>query len=565
MGKLKYINYKHNRYLYTDDNWKTIHITSDHNAPSGYKNDTNINHRLEAHLKFHYGLRPGSFLIKELKTITKIREEVTQIPANKKQGYGDEFEIFCMNALHNVSYKKAVEKYIVIGENDGGVDAVFYDDTKKECTVYQIKLSGSLTDSNLPRMKTSIDLYIQGTLDSQPNSSHLKEFLDKNLPNIADYKLKFKTISENGTLGNNIPSTRVFDRFIDNKTLLSPENHTLRIRLNSSVDDKKTYASLPGNKIVFVFVNAKKFIEDLVSCYGDNMEEAFVNNVRGYVGEDDEMKKTIETEPEKFCSFNNGISITGKVKFEEASYFVTVENTCVVNGQQTIYNLYNYAKETGKSIEKITLPVFIKQFTNSSEQSKIARYNNSQKSVSQLDLLSIDAKIRKLQKQLINGLDDDENTIYYLNVVSTGEKGIVKNATTVFGKNNIVKLSDFVKVFSVIHNPERMGLWKNSLNSQIKETYNGTFADCSIEEARKICSCIIRSKSIIAEDRSEFAIADLQIQYLLYLGIDENTVKSIILKTTAKYLGSVQKKADIYKSKNCYSHLMGSVPKKYRP
>ena len=568
MGKFKFINYKDNKYLITDDNWKTVRATKDENVPPGYVHDTNGNHILEANLRFHYGIRPGNYLIKELKKIGKIREEVSGVPINKKEGYGDEFEVFAVNVLHGVTYEEAVEKYIVIGSDDGGVDAVYYNKDKKECMVYQMKLK-ELKDSNLPRMKKSIDLYVQGKLNQQANSIDLKNFLDKNIPDIANYTIKYKTISLNGCLSTNISTQSVFDRFFDNKVLLSSENRTLRIRLETSVNDKKTYASLPNDEIIFVFVNAKKFIEDLVSCYGDNMDAAFVNNVRGYVGDDEDMKFTITREPKKFCSFNNGISITGKCKIEndDASYFVNVENTCVVNGQQTIYNLFNCQKN-GTRIDRITLPVFIKNTTSQKEQSKIARYNNTQKSVSQLDLLSINEKIRKLQKQLIDKLDKHDNNIYYLNVVSTGEKGVVKNAKSIYGRNNIVKLSDFVKLFSVIRNPLKLGQWKNNLNDQIKDEYNSEgkeFPECPLDMGKKICSCIVRSKSILAEDRSEYAIADLAIQYLLYLGIDENKVKDIIKKTTNKNIGSVRKKADIYKSKTAFSKVMYYVPKKYQP
>lgn len=568
MGKQKYINYKDNEYLLTDDNWKTIRATNDQTIPSGYTHDTNINHIFEANIRFHYGVRPGNYLIKELKKIGKIREAISGVPINKKEGYGDEFEVFCINVLHGVTYEEAVEKYVVIGSGDGGVDAIYYEKDKKECTVYQMKLS-ELKDSNLPRMKTSIDLYVQGKLNQQADSSDLKAFLDKNIPDISTYSIKYKTISENGRLNTNILTSTVFNRFFDNKVLLSPEHRTLQIRLESSVNDKKTYASLPNDEIIFVFVNAKKFIEDLVSCYGDNMESAFVNNVRGYVGDDDDMKYTITREPKKFCSYNNGISITGKCKIEneDASYFVKVEDTCVVNGQQTIYNLYNCQK-TGTHIDRITLPVFIKNTTNQKDQSKIARYNNTQKSVTQLDLLSINERVRKIQKQLIDKLDKHDNNIYYLNVVSTGEKGVVKYAKSIYGRNNIVKLSDFVKLFSVVRDPTKLGEWKNNLNDQIKDAYNSEgkeFPECSLEEARKICSCIVRSKPILAENRSEYAIADLAIQYLLYLGLDENKTKEVIEKTTAKNIGSVKKKADIYKSKTAFSKVMYFVPKKYQP
>lgn len=568
MGSKKFINYKNGRYLYTDDNWKTISITEDQNAPTGYKKETNNNRNYEAKLKYEYGLRLSSFVIKELKHIGIIRQDKTGLSFNKNGGYGDEFEVLAISLLHNLSYEDVIDNNIVVGDNDGKIDAVYCDNKTGICYIYQIKIN-DVNDDVLDRMKKNIDLYRNKKLNTAPNCSDLLAFLDNKANKIFDYRLKYYTISKNSRLSSNIDSSRIINDFIAKKVLLSSQNKELRITTQKSVSEIKTYASLKNDKIIFLFANAKTLIDDLINCYGEeDLEQVFSNNVRGFVGENNEMIETIKNEPELFCSYNNGISITGDCEIDntEGTYFVSVKNVSIINGQQTITNIYQCYKD-GVDIRKINLPVFIKKYSTNKEQSRIARFNNTQKSVSPIDLLSLDANVRQLQKDLLIPESDDYGTgAFYLNIISSGDKAILKNARKAFGSTNIVKLSDFVKLYSVIRNPSMIGPWKNSVSEQIKENYNDGFPSCSKQLARKICSCILRSKVIISSNRTNYAIADLPIQYLLYLGMDDDKAKETIDKTTRRFLSSHKNKAaDVYKSKKAYDHIVSCLPKGFKP
>lgn len=568
MANKKFINYKNNKYLFTEDNWKNVQITQGDDAPpSDFKQEKNKNRIREAKLKFEYGLKPASYIIKELKDIGALRAAKINEPFNKDGGYGDEFEIMCMNALYGIFNDIALEKNIVNGNKDGGIDAIFKDEKENKVYIYQIKLK-IIEDTALSKMQESINAYINKTLNTIPETSHLAAFLDKNFPDIEDYKKEYLIISENSNLPCNTNPKEVFLKFLANRVLVCPEKKMLKMHLTSSTKEIKTYAMLGDEKIIFSFANADTLICDLENCFGKEefVDKAFANNVRGYEGDDEIMEETVKEQPQMFCSFNNGVSIIGDchISKEEDNHFLEINNASIINGQQTIVNLF-HMREAHQDISKVYVPVFIKRYGNEKEKSDIAKYNNTQKSVASIDLLSLDSNIRKIQKELLSPrFKSEEYPSFYLNIFSSGEKSCIENAKKIFGPSNIIKLADFVKLFSVIKEPTKMGLWKNNYNEQIKNTYKKGFSTCSLLEARKICNAIMVSKPIIKKDRKKYAIADLPLQYLLYLGIHEDAAVKIIDKTTRTFGKKEARKADIYKKANTYSHLMSQIPDKIK-
>ena len=555
MNKNKFINYAHNKYLYTNDNWKTVEKTDNTDAPQGYKKESNLNKALEARLKYEFGLKPAALIIKELKTIQKKRGELLGIVPNKNCGYGDEFEIFSICVLHDVTVDEAIKSFIVNGSEDGGIDAVFYNDD--ECTVYQIKV-GAIEIDAIDKMKDRIKTFHNHSLSTQPNCSNLLDFLNKMSTKIDDFaKIEYKTISFNKDLCDNFNSNQVFLDFIEKRTTQQERKKRLILNLKDSIGSSNKYTFSSDNNIFFMFADAKSLIDDIIGCFGSNdFETFFSNNVRGDLGINEEMRKTIVSYPESFCSFNNGISITGSFIANKNAFKISVENPCIVNGQQTIFNLYKAILD-GIDIQSIKVPVFVKRFETLDVQAKIARYNNTQKSVSAIDLLSIDNNLRKLQRILLKNINDP----FYLNLISSGKKKYVSIARTTFGKDKIIKIVDFVKLYSVIRHPKELGPWKNNFNAQVSLYYSNGFPECDYDVAKCICESIVKSRELILLNKSKYAIADLAIQFLLSLGIPLHDVQIIIDKTTNDNSG--MKPADVYKSKFAYSKIKKFIPKKF--
>ena len=152
---------------------------------------------------------------------------------------------------------------------------------------------------------------------------------------------------------------------------------------------------------------------------GEKIHKLFYDNVRGKLPANKTMEKTIKNEPSFFSLYNNGVSITGEVKYENGSV-ISIKDPIIVNGQQTITNLIR----TTESIDKIYVPVFIKNTSDLSKKRSIALYNNTQSPIKPLDLLSLNDGVRKIQKELIGKslvqAEINENS-YYLNIYSSGK------------------------------------------------------------------------------------------------------------------------------------------------
>ena len=69
-------------------------------------------------------------------------------------------------------------------------------------------------------------------------------------------------------------------------------------------------------------------------------------SVRGNVNK--EIKKTIITEPEMFCAYNNGITVFAKsvdtIQLNEGIGLLSVEDFQIINGGQTTASLYHARK-----------------------------------------------------------------------------------------------------------------------------------------------------------------------------------------------------------------------------
>lgn len=552
--KTKYISYKNNSFLFTEDNWKSFRISNQETPGASYVLEKDQDKALEVKLRHKYGRLAASFIINEFERIKEEYCALTGEELPSKTGYGEPFEIMAISVLHSVSTENVINKYIVKGSKDGKIDAIYYNE--KECVVYQIKI-GVVNDNVLDVMGERINSYVDGSLSKEQACSDLQAFLDGMNPNIKNvHNIVYKTISANGKKISNTDSSLVFELFIKNSLIQSPPYGDLIIRKKIN---KRTYVSSCDKKVFFMFADANELIEDLsVFAKNNGADSIYSNNVRGSLGENAEMMATIKNEPSMFCAYNNGISITGSFACPEGDAFnIEIKNPNIINGQQTLFNLA-LARNKGISLDGVVVPLFIKNEADSQEQSRIARYNNSQRSISAVDLLSIDGHLRDLQAAL---LEKDIKDGFYLNLLSSGRHISLENAKKLFRKDRIIKLSDFIKLFSVIEAPQDLGKWKNSFNAQIEILYANGFPSCDVNKAKKICNIISASKGIVSLDRSKYAIADLAIQYLLWLGCSEEDAISIIDAITKDGMSRGVKAADIYKKNSIFDKVTAEFEK----
>ena len=247
---VKYIRCKDYTTLYSDDNWATYKVAKNE-SPEG-KEETNKDISTEVKLRYMLGEDKAKIIIGEL---YKIR---TDFQLQKKDGYGHAFEIFAISVLYNIDYDIVYDNYIIQGQEDGKIDAIYWSESQIE--VYQIKLDFlDLNDLNV--MKTNYVEFLKTGNISNSNTSSLLSFLNKHKRDIKfDKDVVYKTISTNNSDKNNIKPEEIFKKFFEN-IIISKENN---IKLELSVPMYNGVARLNDKKNVYAyFVSAKEFIDNI--------------------------------------------------------------------------------------------------------------------------------------------------------------------------------------------------------------------------------------------------------------------------------------------------------------
>nr|WP_255771947.1 AIPR family protein [Microbulbifer guangxiensis] len=204
--------------------------------------------------------------------------------------------------------------------------------------------------------------------------------------------------------------TRIYQDFVTGVAPPVPEvelklDHQPRVlnRGNLHRTDNK------NNRDTYVVVISGRDLGEIYNKYGNRL---FSRNVRGYIGKNTEVyaaiKETLDTEPDNFFYFNNGVTIIG----EDASFtskdkedVIRILNPQVVNGQQTIRALNNYLS----SAERSSVLVRIIKVTRSAHEKKedlkqflqgLVAGTNRQSSITNADLVSNDEIQIRLEREL---------------------------------------------------------------------------------------------------------------------------------------------------------------------
>ncbi len=448
--------------LTSDDNFIA---PKESNILEGYSLITSRNKISEISLKYFYKKKKANQILQELKYINKLlnKEKIVD------DGYGHAFEVFAMAIYFDLTYQQVIDNYLINGKSDGKIDAIYWNNNL--VYIFQIKMNDRPQASELDIAKNNYNNFFN-ELPLSNNSEDLKIFLEKHKFDLEGKDLRIYTISKDKTDRNNISSTEIFNKFFQIKLLPQKLSKIkLKIKFENIIDDQTTYtirnfAKTKNN--IFLFVNAQEIINELkAQGINKDSDKLYFENVRGILGENVGMQRTIIEAPDKFELYNNGVSILGEI--QNSSTHIILNNPTIINGQQTLYNLM-LAEERGIDISKITVPVFIKDENKRSERLNIARYNNTQRQIKDIDLLSINANLRDVQEYLLiksiekNFLDD----CFYLQIISSGKRDSNQTIKSLFEKNNIIKLTDFIRIYWVTYNNTLLGSWKNNISIMIR-------------------------------------------------------------------------------------------------
>lgn len=140
------------------------------------------------------------------------------------------------------------------------------------------------------------------------------------------------------------------------------------------------------------------------------LNDSFEDNIRIYQQQRGKINQNIkrtaldESKSRRFFYFNNGITITcSKISYNPSisSPIATIEDLQIVNGCQTIYSLHDAFQEDPSKLENINVLCKIYETINKDLSLNIAEFTNSQNTVNNRDIKSVDYSQIVLETELL--------------------------------------------------------------------------------------------------------------------------------------------------------------------
>lgn len=549
----KYIRYKNNKFLITNNDWIDFEECSI--LDNLYIEENNKDIIYEVKLTNEIGKEKANVIINELIFIRNLLKNYKDFKGSD-EGYGKSFEVFAVSTLQNISYLECVSKYIVHGDKDGKIDAIFYN--SKEVYVYQIKI-GMINDDCFDTINYNYNLCKNNKIPQ--DGSDLYNFYKLHENELKNKNTNYKTVSSNSKQEYNYTPNEIYDLFFKIKLLPSYFNN-LELYINKPITNnsgRRVYnVSTDGENNYIFFIKAYDLIESICNALGINYEKSengnidlskyFYDNVRGMLSQKKDMIKTIKEEPHNFIKYNNGISINGKV--ENLNDQIKIINPVINNGQQTIYTLV----KSNDDLTKVILPVKITNETDPIINVNISKYTNDQVNVKEIDMLSINKYIRNIQFKLLN------NSEYFLKIHNSGTKEYESLMKCIYKDSKIISLMDFIKLYYSILNSDNLGNWKNSPNKMIDDfkieedfDFEISLKVCKATEMYKVYVNNLKDKKL----KADLKTADIALKYILYkYNFNIEDAVKIIIDINNKYFYNLNDKKrkskliDIYKSNN---------------
>lgn len=563
----KYFRYVHNKCVVSEDNWKNFTIESSIKSEAMVENNEDIKYKIK--LEIMYGKDMSKMIINELDKIRNIYKKMNII--YNKDGYGTSLEVFAIAILHNYEYEQVIRENIVVGSEDGKVDAIVF--LTDKTIVYQIK-NDHISENVIEEARKNINSYLTHRVINKKNTTDLLAYCKEHKKELRENPIEYWTISTNGT-GNNLNIDEIYKMFFMNSIVYGPNpNNNLEFsfkiteRRNDMGKIERNFAD--NGKVKFMFIPATELIDQITyDLHNDAaLEKLFGFNVRGFVGVNKPMVQTVEKLPSNFCLYNNGISIIGNVRIN--GNLMKIKNPYFVNGQQTVLNLY-LLKDGSYDLSNIYLPVFFKDVNDIDDIVSIAKYNNTQKVIKQVDLLSLDSNIREIQKYIFEqSYLKKEEDAYYLKIYSSGRKENRKMIEKLYLKNNQINLVDYLRLNACLHEPEKIGEWKNNPSKCLERYYIESSFTLDFNMAINICKSISYQYQLEKKEKAKYSYASVLLEYLyIKLNFDYDKCLKVVDEYNNEYYYDLDSEsrpkniADIYKSRETYKRAVDIVTRMY--
>ncbi|MFS3941673.1 AIPR family protein [Bacillus subtilis] len=348
---------------------------------------------------------------------------------------------YSINVMYTEIDNSIVANSITDGSKDNGIDLIYYNKEKNELCLVQSKYNHkgnseptigeihSFIGGVKDLINTKFDKFNQKVNDRR---GEIVSILEKS-------KLKFKIILVYTATNLSQDARREFNDLLEelndfrdvaeleiiNQKRLYASLHNKKNSRNIDIDiDLKDWGRYEGEmEAVYGQVSALQ-IADWWENYGNSLYDYNLRKVLGNTQINDEIRNTIETEPELFWYYNNGITIVceeldkkRKGNTKELGTF-ECKGISVVNGAQTVGVIGKYAqtiptsvREDGKgNLDNVYVPLRIisitsvddeeQEYLNEAFASAVTTKNNRQNEIKERDFISLDGYQKKIERDL---------------------------------------------------------------------------------------------------------------------------------------------------------------------
>lgn len=470
---------------------------------------------------------------------------------------------YSIKVLYPNEENENIVKYIVDGSGDNGLDVIYYIKETNELCFVQSKFNhAGNSEPELAEIKKFLDgIRDLLQLKFKKFNKKVNDKKDEIIDILSKEGLRYKAILVYTATNLSELALTEFKEFKDE------QNNANDIADFEIINQKRLYSSLSNSiskvNLSFAIKEWGKYENTVKSFYGhmcaaeiftwweDYGDSLFDLNIRKMLGNtkiNEEIKDTLDINPEKFWYFNNGITIICDSLEKKALYgnsrdigIFDCKGISIVNGAQTICAIGKFGQSNNDNKEKlgeVYVPVRVIPIERVNEEGElyrddlfakeITKTNNRQNQIEDRDFLVLDPEQRRIESQL-----QVENIKYYLKreeqEIITEKSLTVKEATRALAFAKDIDSTILVRTnIGLIHSDITHGRYKKLFNPSISGVY---LWNC-VNIQRTIEKCIeILNKSIIIDEETAMLIYSKEIiSKIIFdiIGIDNINKATII-------------------------------------
>jgi hypothetical protein len=451
-------------------------------------------------------------------------------------------------------------KLFNVADNDEGIDAAYIDDENHNIMLFNFKYRNKYDEDKTQSLN---ELLASSKFFNAIANSDVS-YLKGKIKSVADHIIEryngtqlwntffYYVTNENVVLKVDDPHIKAFanqydikfnsiglDKLVD---IISIHPQPVSARFKVAATNIISYVEddISSNKSYVVRMTLPELLR--ITCNDDNLRnnldyegsdsltevdielDVLYENVRGFILKskfNDNIRKTLEMEPNHFFYYNNGITIIAENISSTAtnlkkSWLVEVSNFQVVNGGQTLRTIHKYNREDKEHlVDNMSKAEILVRFLRISDQNlknRIGEYTNSQNAINLADLRSLRAEQICLEQYL------KENKIHYIRKI--GDTGDSQRDIYSIGKERLGQ----ILLATRLKSPE---LTSNKKREIFNTYYDKLFVENSDLLSKKTVEYILKYKDIDSiYKKSEYSGTIQKIMYVLYmemmLNVDEH-------------------------------------------